>query len=112
MKKSIILLSVFSSIMISCSNSSGDEIGDPEGNNCNPNISYSKVIRPLIDQKCGNCHLDGSQSPDLTTYNSVKMNAEAIKDATQTGRMPKNGSLTKSQKEAIACWVDSGAKNN
>lgn len=93
-----------------CQSNSEEEMNPPD--KCSTNISYSGVIRPLIDQKCGNCHLDGSQAPDLTNYETIKANALKIKSLTQSGVMPKDGSLTQSQKDAIACWVDSGALNN
>lgn len=93
-----------------CQSGSEDEMNPPD--KCSTIVSYSNTIRPLIDQKCGNCHLDGSQAPDLTNYETIKANASKIKSLTQSGIMPKEGSLTQTQKDAIACWVDNGALNN
>jgi len=70
-------------------------------------------VKPIIETKCAitNCH-NGSRSPDLTSPSSIISHASQIKGLTQSGAMPKNGSLSPSQKALIACWVDEGAKNN
>ncbi|MCF6361182.1 MAG: SprB repeat-containing protein [Cyclobacteriaceae bacterium] len=76
-------------------------------------VSYSSTIRPLINTNCAisGCH-NGSQSPDFRTYDGVKANTPRIREFTQSGFMPRNGSLTEAEKNAIACWVDDGALNN
>jgi hypothetical protein len=82
---------------------------------CEVEVSYSNTIRPLIDINCMPCHNgDGNTpfAPDLTNYNSVQGIAGLIKDVTQSGRMPKEGSLTEVEKDAIKCWVDNGALDN
>jgi len=82
---------------------------------CETVISYSNEIRPLIDTSCMPCHNgDGNTpfAPNLTTYTLVESIAALIKDVTQSGRMPKQGSLKTAQIEAIKCWVDNGALNN
>ena len=73
----------------------------------------STDIVPIIESKCAvsNCH-NGTQSPDLRNSSNIISNAPAIKSLTQSGSMPKNGTLNSSQKALIACWVDDGAKNN
>jgi hypothetical protein len=88
-----------------------DMVIDP----CETAVSYSTTIRPLIDANCMPCHNgDGNTpfAPDLTNYNSVQGIAGLIKDVTQSGRMPKDGSLTIAEIDAIKCWVDNGALNN
>lgn len=83
--------------------------------NCEITVSYSATIRPLIDGKCMPCHNgDGTEplAPDLTTYDLVESISGVIKIVTQTGVMPKNGSLTDAEIAAIKCWVDQGALNN
>ena len=88
-----------------------DMVIDP----CESEVSYTNTIRPLLDTNCMPCHNgDGNTpfAPDLTNYNSVQSIASLIKDVTQSGRMPKNGSLTEVEKDAIKCWVDNGALEN
>lgn len=108
--KFLLLTTLMTLLTYACQSESDEDMIPPD--NCNTNVSYSSVIRPLIDQKCGNCHLDGSQAPDLTNYSIIKANASKIKSLTQSGIMPQDGSLTQAQKDAIACWVDNGALNN
>lgn len=82
---------------------------------CDPVISYVGVIRPLIDNNCMPCHNgDGSQpfAPNLMSYNAVESIASLVKEVTQSRRMPKSGSITDAEIEAIKCWVDNGALNN
>lgn len=81
---------------------------------CNQ-VSYSVDISPLIANNCMPCHNgDGSnpEAPNLTSYASVASMSGLIKEVTQTRRMPKNGTITNAQIEAIRCWVDNGAMNN
>jgi len=75
--------------------------------------SLTNDIMPIISAECATsgCH-NGSQSPNLSSASNVRTNAAAIKAETQSGRMPRNGSLTANQKALIACWVDDGALNN
>lgn len=70
-------------------------------------------IEPIIDVECAitNCH-NGNEQPDLRSASQIIANASQIKSVTQSNFMPRNGSLTSSQKALIACWVDDGAKNN
>lgn len=76
-------------------------------------IKFSSSISAIIANNCATsgCH-NGSQSPDLSSFNGIQANAAAIKTATANGNMPKNGSLSQAQKDAIACWVNDGAPNN
>lgn len=107
----IAILAVISLITSSCeSNAEMEEI--PGGFVCKPDLSYANMISPILSQNCKPCHFNGSQLPDLSDYNSVSDNADLIKTVTQNKTMPKNGSLTQDQIDAIACWVDNGALNN
>lgn len=75
--------------------------------------SLTTDIMPIIETKCAvsGCH-NGSQTPNLSTKTGVINNALAIKTQTQSGAMPKEGSITATQKALIACWVDDGADDN
>ena len=95
----------------SCENNALEE-EIPEGFVCTTDVSYTNDINPLFTQKCSPCHIGGGQFPDLTTYESVSQNADAIKAQTQSGNMPKEGMLTQDQIDLIACWVDNGAFDN
>jgi len=113
MKK--LLLTIFviniSLVTVSCENNAEMEPISSEFV-CTPNESYTNNIAPILNQNCKPCHFNGSQFPDLTNYNSVSQNAHLIKIVTQNKTMPKGGSLTQDEIDAIACWVDNGALDN
>jgi len=98
-------------IATSCENNALEE-EISEGFVCTTDVSYANEINSLLTQKCAPCHIGGGQFPDLTTYESVSQNANGIKAQTQSGNMPKNGTLTQDQIDLIACWVDNGALDN
>ena len=76
-------------------------------------IEYSATIENIIQSNCAiaSCH-GGSQSPDLRSFQNIQSNASRIKTRTSARTMPPSSSLTQSQIDAIACWVDDGAPNN
>lgn len=75
--------------------------------------SLDRDIMPIILNDCAisGCH-NGSQSPRLNSKNEVINNAERIKSETQAGSMPRDRTLTQTQIDLIACWVDDGAEDN
>jgi len=76
-------------------------------------ISFAVSIAPIIKANCAinDCH-NGSQFPDLRTFKNVHDNAGQIKALTGDRTMPQDGSLTQTQINMIACWVDDGAPDN
>lgn len=66
--------------------------------------SLTADIMPIIQANCAvsGCH-NGSQTPNLSSTTGVLNNAAAIKTQTQSGAMPKQGSITATQKALIAC---------
>jgi hypothetical protein len=76
-------------------------------------VSWSGQVKNIIDTKCAisTCH-NGSEFPDLRVLRNVQNNKAQIRSRTQSGDMPRNGTLTNDEKTKIACWVDDGAKNN
>ena len=76
-------------------------------------VSFSQTIGLIIETKCAisGCH-NGSQFPDLRTFETIRANAASIRSLTANRTMPATGSLTQAQIDQIACWVDDGAKNN
>lgn len=102
-------------VLVSCEYNYEEETMEIGKNECDITVSYSSTIRPLIDNNCMPCHNgDGKEpfAPDLRTYNSVKGIAGLIKEVTQNRRMPKDGSLSSEELNAIKCWVDQGGLNN
>ena len=78
---------------------------------------YSTDVKSIIDTNCAisGCHVSGgSGTGNFTVFANVQASASQIKASTQgtNPSMPKTGSLTKTQIDAIACWVDDGALDN
>lgn len=74
--------------------------------------SFSIHVKTIIDTNCVQCHGQGGNFPNLTTYNGIKNNANAIKSETESRRMPQGFSLTDEDIQTISCWVTEGALNN
>jgi copper chaperone CopZ len=76
-------------------------------------ISYDNSIKGIIENNCAisGCH-SGSVSPDFRTFSAIKSAANNIKTKTGNKSMPKGSSLSQSQIDMIACWVDDGALEN
>lgn len=80
---------------------------------CNPTISFASTIKPILDKNCNfsGCH-DDQVVTALNNFQNVHDGAAQIKLSIQTGKMPKNRTLSLADKNAIFCWIDNGAKNN
>ncbi len=77
-------------------------------------ISYDTSVKPIIMNNCAisGCHNGSNSLPDWSIFSNVQNNAAGIRSRTQSGSMPKNGSISQAEKDDIACWVDDGAKDN
>ncbi len=77
-------------------------------------VSYASSVKTIIDTECATsgCHVSGTGRQNFTVFATVQANAAGIKSRTQSGDMPRNGTLSQEEKDLIACWVDDGAKNN
>jgi hypothetical protein len=76
-------------------------------------VSYATSIKGIIETNCAisGCH-NGSQSPNLSSFGSIQSSASRIKARTANASMPRGRTLSQTQIELIACWVDDGALNN
>lgn len=78
-------------------------------------VSFDAQVKSIFVANCNlsNCH-DGSNSglPNFNDFGEIQSRASDVKARTQSGNMPRNGSLTQEQKDLIACWVDDGALEN
>lgn len=111
-KKALIIFFIAGIAVTSCSKSSSNFSTD-----CSTAKSWSTDVSPIIQSSCttnSGCHGTGStHGPGaLTSYAEVFNSRSAIRSAVASGTMPQNGSLSTAQKNAILCWVDSGATNN
>ncbi|MGS2764660.1 hypothetical protein [Sinomicrobium sp. M5D2P9] len=96
--------------MISCEYNVENE--DMEQFPCDPDISFTTAIRPVIDNSCIQCHNGSGHPLDFRDFTVVQNNAEKIKELTQARIMPLQGSLTSEEIAMIGCWVDNGAPDN
>lgn len=99
------------SLIISCSKQSSETI--PATSTCDPNISFINTVKPILDRDCNTagCH-DDKVITALNIYQTVHDGAAQIRLSITTGKMPKNGTISIADKNAIFCWIDNGAKNN
>jgi hypothetical protein len=82
-----------------------------------PAKSFAIDVVPVFQVSCTNgsgCHGNGSNNGPgpLLNYTQIFDHRVEIRSAVASGHMPLNGSLTASQKNAILCWIDSGAPGN
>jgi hypothetical protein len=86
-------------------------------------LNYHRDVAPLIQQKCGGCHVEGGIGPmPLQTYADVFTHREAISSAVESRRMPPwspakdcnqyhdDPSLTDEQVQLVTRWVSEGGR--
>ncbi len=92
-----------------------------DGSSCSTSISQdvsagvtlTNDVMPIINANCSisGCH-NGSQSPNLSTKSQIVNSAARVKARTANRTMPLGGTLSQTEIDLIACWVDDGAMNN
>ena len=76
-------------------------------------VSYASSVKAIIENNCAvsGCH-NGSISPNFTTFATIQSKADRIKARTGNKSMPQGSSLSQTEIDLIACWVDDGASDN
>jgi cytochrome c peroxidase len=84
------------------------------GGDSSSTVSYASQIAPLLKANCQSCHsgANATSGIDLSTYSSVKSNANVANSAIQEGLMPPTGPLSAANKQLFQSWVTAGAPNN
>ena len=87
-------------------------------------VDYESQIQPIFDNNCGNCHLGNSSGGlNLSNYDNLMSSGVVVpgnhlqsilydritRDETDQGDMPPSGTLTQTQIDLIAAWIDEGA---
>lgn len=108
----IITVFGFGVLLLACSKNNVDYTAD-----CSTTKYYAADVSPIMLSYCATnsgCHASGSSNGPgaLTIYAQVYNARSDIRKAVANGSMPQNSSLTNDQKNAIICWIDSGAPNN
>jgi len=91
-------------------------------------ISYASDVRPILESRCGSCHMGEfvSEGLDMNTYESLiagsqngpvivpgDANDSLLVQKVTEGKMPKRGpKLTPAQIQIITDWINTGALNN
>lgn len=80
-------------------------------------ISFEAAVKTIIESNCAvsGCHVSGTKRANFNQFSEIKENAATIKSHTENGIMPPPESgrtLTESEVESIACWVEDGAPQN
>lgn len=80
-------------------------------------FKFLTEVQPIINTTCANssnCHGSGSTNSGgpLTDYDKIFAKSSNIKFQIESGLMPKNGTLSATDKNKIICWINSGAPNN
>jgi len=94
----------------------------PEAKAAFRQISYTKTIAPLVEEKCIACHQQGGIAPfAFDSYEKVKGFAPMMREAIRTDRMPPwdadahvgkfsdDKSLSMEQAKTLVHWIEAGA---
>ena len=86
-------------------------------------VSFYRDVLPILQSRCQECHRKGQMAPmAFTTYQETRPWAKAIREAVLTRKMPpwfadpccgkfsNDRSLSGAERETLAKWADSGAK--
>lgn len=109
-KITILALAITTTAVIySCDTRTYDEIGGVAV----AHPTYAKDIKPIMDNYCVSCHNANGPSPDLTTYDGVKNDAEAVYNAIYDGSMPQGGNkLNNNTIQTFQNWINDGTPQN
>jgi hypothetical protein len=69
--------------------------------------SFKTDVAPIMRTYCAGCH-----NSKFSTYSSLSSDLNNVSGQVESGNMPRGESLTTIQKDAILCWISSGAPNN
>ncbi|MBI4304596.1 MAG: cytochrome c [Chloroflexi bacterium] len=88
-------------------------------------VSYSATIQPIFNSSCVSCHgVRGAEDINLTSYSATMgsrvvvpgraSNSKLYRSVSDAGddRMPPGGNLSARQVQAIADWINQGARDN
>jgi len=68
--------------------------------------SFNNDVLPIISSRCKGCH------SQYSGYSQIAGDKSSIRSTIVDGSMPKESSLSTSEKNDVVCWIDNGALNN
>jgi uncharacterized membrane protein len=91
-------------------------------------VSYSKDVQPILESRCGKCHMGEhvSEGLDMNSYETLMAGSQngpvivpgnasdsPLVQKVAEGKMPKRGpKLTPAQIQTITDWINAGALSN
>lgn len=121
MKRTFIILSIFSMIFTSCAKDQatpytpGNISSATDSTTVSVRVSYNNDVRPILADKCATagCHGSGGEFPNLTTYTNTKTHVSTILyrmnlNQGTSGFMPDSGVKTQSDIDKITQWQSDG----
>jgi hypothetical protein len=103
MKKILFCLIASSTVFVACQKSTSNPSYTPVCTSTGK--SFNADVLPILKTSCADCH-------SFNSFASVSGLTAKIRSKIVDGSMPKVGTLTTAQKNAIVCWIDNGATNN
>ena len=105
MKKLVVIMLISAGLFTSCSKVSNSSSSYTPS--CSGAVkSYKTDVAPIIRANCSGCH------PNFSTYAGLSADRNNVSSQIESGNMPRGGSLSTTQKDAVICWISSGAPNN
>lgn len=84
-----------------------------------PELSYTSDIVPIISANClfPGCHGDNDDIPDWSVLANLQARGSEVQrritlPLTDADKMPREGSITEEEREALYCWIQQGAQDN
>ncbi|GBD03237.1 hypothetical protein HRbin19_00518 [bacterium HR19] len=109
----------------------GEEVGSGGGGGIQPtqcpDVSYSKDVYPMLNQKCSGCHTSGPGPSFISgnasnDYNKIKARAEEKEGEESkllqkaSGKVQHGGGAVipegSEEYTKLKCWIEAGAPNN
>jgi peroxiredoxin len=110
-------------VSVAQTQAAGCRIGRPKTTECAGNITYSKQVARILQNRCQECHRPGEIGPfSLTSYGQAKGWADMIRETVTDGRMPpwyadprygkfaNDRRLSSEEKDALLAWIDQGCR--
>jgi hypothetical protein len=86
---------------------------------CTPadaDIDYTTEIIPIVTENCTipGCHGDNPDIPDWNQHAELVSHGAEIQrritlPLSDPGKMPREGSITEEERQALYCWIENGA---
>jgi hypothetical protein len=106
MKKLIVIMLISIGLWTGCSKISNSNTSYTP--TCSGAVkSYKTDVAPIMKTYCAGCH-----NSKFSTYASLSSDKNNVSGQIESGSMPRGSSLTSTQKDAVLCWISSGAPNN